>query len=407
MQGLLEGKVAVITGAGSGVGRAAVRLWTQHGAKVIAADIDLPSAEESVKLAGAPQGAAKAVACNVADPAQVEAAVQLAVETFGRLDVMYNNAGITVSSRPGGGGLRPLTDQLPKPLIPVFHRPLITFAFDHLIAAGVKEFIVNTHHLSQCYAEAFPNQNYRDASITFRHEPVLLETAGGIANIADLVRDESFLVYNGDILTDLPLAPLLKAHAGGENIVTLALRSHGPSPHIAFDSTSGCVTDIRNRLGTGNSGTHLFTGIYTVRPDFLAHLEPGKIESVIPIFLGLIQQGARIGAVVIDEGQWWDLGDKSSYLAAHHALHELGANFPAYEKQNNPRTAISASACIYPSAKLHGLNVISAGATVGAGAVLENCILWPNATVAANVHLREVIVRMGCSAAESQTDSVV
>ena len=114
MQGLLEGTVAVITGAGSGVGRAAVRLWTQHGAKVIAADIDLPSAEESVKLAGAPQGAAKAVACNVADPAQVEAAVQLAVETFGRLDVMYNNAGITVSSRPGGGGLRPLTDLPPE-----------------------------------------------------------------------------------------------------------------------------------------------------------------------------------------------------------------------------------------------------------------------------------------------------
>jgi mannose-1-phosphate guanylyltransferase len=306
-----------------------------------------------------------------------------------------------------GTRLRPLTDQLPKPLIPVFHRPLITFAFDHLIAAGVKEFIVNTHHLAQCYEEAFPNHSYRDVCITFRHEPVLLETAGGIANIADLVRDESFIVYNGDILTDLPLAALLKAHASGENIVTLALRSSGPSPHIAFDSATGRVTDIRNRLGTGNNGTHLFTGIYTVRPDFLAHLEPGKIESVIPIFLRLIQQGAGIGGVVIDEGQWWDLGDKSSCLAAHHALHELGASFPAYEKQTNPRTVISTSARIDPSATLRGLNVISAGATVGAGAVLEDCILWPNASVAATVHLKEVIVRTGCSALVSQTDSVV
>lgn len=110
MQGMLEGKVAVITGAGSGVGRAAVKLWTEHGAKVIAADIDLASAEESVRLAGAPQGQAKAVACNVADRAQVDAAVAAAVETFGRLDVLYNNAGITVSSRPGGGGLRSLTE---------------------------------------------------------------------------------------------------------------------------------------------------------------------------------------------------------------------------------------------------------------------------------------------------------
>ncbi len=103
MDGLLEGKVAVITGAGSGVGRAAVKLWTGHGARVIAADIDLPSVEESVRLSAAPQGAAKAMACNVADPAQVEAAVQEAVSTFGRLDIIYNNAGITILQRPEGG----------------------------------------------------------------------------------------------------------------------------------------------------------------------------------------------------------------------------------------------------------------------------------------------------------------
>jgi NAD(P)-dependent dehydrogenase (short-subunit alcohol dehydrogenase family) len=109
MQGLLEGKVAIVTGAGSGVGRAAVKLWAEHGAKVIAADINLPSAEESVKLAGAPQGQVKAAQCNVADPAAVDAVVALAVETFGRLDIIYNNAGITVNPVPGVG-LRTLVD---------------------------------------------------------------------------------------------------------------------------------------------------------------------------------------------------------------------------------------------------------------------------------------------------------
>jgi NAD(P)-dependent dehydrogenase (short-subunit alcohol dehydrogenase family) len=109
MQGLLEGKVAVITGAGSGVGRAAVKLWAEHGAKIIAADINLPSAEESVQLAGAQQGQIKAVQCNVADPDSVDAAVALAVATFGRLDVIYNNAGITVNPVPGVG-LRKLID---------------------------------------------------------------------------------------------------------------------------------------------------------------------------------------------------------------------------------------------------------------------------------------------------------
>ncbi|MEO6091400.1 MAG: glucose 1-dehydrogenase [Novosphingobium sp.] len=113
MQGLLEGKVAVITGAGSGVGRAAVKLWTEHGAKVIAADINLRNAEESVRLAEAGEGEAKAVACNVADPAAVDAAVAAAVESFGRIDIIYNNAGITISPLPGKG-LRSLIECDPE-----------------------------------------------------------------------------------------------------------------------------------------------------------------------------------------------------------------------------------------------------------------------------------------------------
>lgn len=114
MKRLLEGKVAVITGAGSGVGRAAVKLWTEHGAKVIAADINLPNAEESVRLAGAPQGQARAVACNVADPGQVEAMVQAAVETFGRLDVIYNNAGVTILPKAGGQGIKSFVEATPE-----------------------------------------------------------------------------------------------------------------------------------------------------------------------------------------------------------------------------------------------------------------------------------------------------
>lgn len=108
MTGMLEGKVAVITGAGSGVGRAAVRIWCEHGAKVIAADIDLANAERSVDLAEAGDNA-RAVRCDVADPASLDAAVSSAVEAYGRLDVIYNNAGITVMPVPGEG-MRKLVD---------------------------------------------------------------------------------------------------------------------------------------------------------------------------------------------------------------------------------------------------------------------------------------------------------
>ena len=202
-----------------------------------------------------------------------------------------------------GERLRPLTEQLPKPLVPVFHRPLITYAFDHLIAAGVSRLVVNTHHIPEAYDRAFPQRSYREVPIHFRNEsPVRLETAGGIANVRDLLGQDPFIVYNGDILTDLPLQPLLTEHREKGNLVTLVLRSHGPSLHIAFDSQSGRVTDIRNKLGTGDEGKYLFTGIYACDPAIHEWITPGKVESVIPIFLKMLSEGAQLGAVVIDEG---------------------------------------------------------------------------------------------------------
>lgn len=103
MEGLLNGKVAIITGAGSGVGRAASLLFARHGAKVVCADIGAEAAQETARMVEEQGGQAIARACDVGEEAEVSALVSAAVETFGALDVMYNNAGITVQPRPGQG----------------------------------------------------------------------------------------------------------------------------------------------------------------------------------------------------------------------------------------------------------------------------------------------------------------
>lgn len=101
MKGLLDGKVAVVTGAGSGVGRAACLLFAEHGASVVAADIDGAAARATAEQVTAAGGRAAAVDCDVAQAASVDGAVAAAVAQFGRLDVMYNNAGVTIVPPPG------------------------------------------------------------------------------------------------------------------------------------------------------------------------------------------------------------------------------------------------------------------------------------------------------------------
>jgi NDP-sugar pyrophosphorylase family protein len=213
-----------------------------------------------------------------------------------------------------GTRLRPLTEKMPKPLLPVRGRPLITYAFEHLQTVGVERLIVNTHYCADCYEAAFPDSQWNGIPIIFRHEPILLETGGGIKNIEDLVKGETIMVYNGDVWADFPLVPLLQRHFRETEEVTLALRSQGGPLHVGVDETQR-VTSIRQEQEVKQ--WCLFTGIYVVSPSFLKRFQPEEVKSVIPAFREMIAEGKGPAGVLIDEGNWSDLGCVASYEAAN------------------------------------------------------------------------------------------
>jgi hypothetical protein len=143
--------------------------------------------------------------------------------------------------------LRPLTDDLPKPLIPIFQKPLVTFALDHLIDVGVNRFVINTHRHPDLFQSFFAEREYAGFPTTLVHEPDLLETGGGIKNAESNFGAEPFLTYSGDILTDVDLQPLIDEHFRRGNDVTLALRHTGLAAAVALRDQR--VVDISNRYG--------------------------------------------------------------------------------------------------------------------------------------------------------------
>ncbi|MDF1739533.1 MAG: sugar phosphate nucleotidyltransferase [Verrucomicrobiales bacterium] len=292
-----------------------------------------------------------------------------------------------------GTRLRPMTERLPKPLVPVGNKPLITYAFDHLNAdLGISEFLINTHHCPEAYGKAFPQDRYRDSRLSFRHEPTLLDTAGGIDNIRDwLPANDSFVVYNGDILTDMPLRDAREQHEASGNVVTLLLRSTGDELRVGFDPETGQVVDLRGALRPDWPHRFQFTGIYFVSPAFLKFIQPGKIESVVLPFLEAIQAGESVGGIVVDEGHWSDLGDRESYLDAQKVL---AGDFPGYGSAAMAER-ISPNAEVSDSAVIDEVSSVGAGAKIGEGATIRESVIWSGAAVDAGAVLNRVVVRDG------------
>ena len=212
-----------------------------------------------------------------------------------------------------GTRLRPLTEHCPKPLLPLGGKPMVERALAKLYAAGTRRFLINTHHCPEAWTQAFPTGRWQDAEIRFVHEPVLLETGGGLANITQFLttEDTQLVVWNGDILSDVQLAEAYAHHTANGAEATLVVREKGPNTNVRI-TDDGFVTDLRDRLGKSDLA-YQYTGICFVTRAFAAGVPPASV-SLVEHFLTRVQ--ATPGSVqgyLDPSAHWHDLGTVAEY----------------------------------------------------------------------------------------------
>lgn len=207
-----------------------------------------------------------------------------------------------------GTRLRPLTDRLPKPLVPVGDRPALLHVAERLRAHGVERLVVNIHHRPERFeGVVFP------CPTELVHEPELLGTAGGLGNVRDRFEGDA-LVWNGDILADPDLTALEAAMAEAPAAAWLVAPRPKGEGTVGLDAR-GDVCRVRAFRREGEVRGGDFLGIQIVGRSTLRGL-PRVGCMVGDVLLPMLERGERV-ATVVHEGPWDDIGSLKDYVAAN------------------------------------------------------------------------------------------
>jgi NDP-sugar pyrophosphorylase family protein len=305
-----------------------------------------------------------------------------------------------------GTRLGALSDERPKPLLPVCDVPLIRYAVALLAGHGVTEIAVNLHHKGELIERELGTGADLGVTITYSREAVILGTGGGIVQLADFLTDggaRDFYVVNGKLVVDADLHALRARHERTHAVATMLLKEDADAQRwgaieLARD---GRVLRIIGKGGKGPSAapaarTCMFTGIHVLSPRLIERLpKAGESDSIRQAYLPALLDGERIEGVVLD-GYFHEHSTPARYLEGNlNCLYgRARLHYPP-----GPFTGVDASAIVDASAQLiEPLRIgararIGAGATVGPGVVIghdaevatgarvERAVLWPGARI--------------------------
>jgi NDP-sugar pyrophosphorylase family protein len=218
-----------------------------------------------------------------------------------------------------GTRLRPLTNMIPKPLLPIAGTPLIVWNLLLLKRHGFHDVVINLHHLGPMIEQALGDGSRYGLRIIYSREPVILGTGGGLKQAESHFSGESVLVLNGDTLVELDLSALCAVHQQRNAAATLVLRKDPEAARwglVEMDSDNLIVRITgRGKAESGATQPRMFAGIHILHPRLLRHVPKGKASSIIDPYVAAIERGEMV--IGYDcEGYWSDIGTPERYAQA-------------------------------------------------------------------------------------------
>ena len=294
-----------------------------------------------------------------------------------------------------GTRLRPLTNSVPKPLVPVAGTPMLSHIIMNLKNQNVSGMGVNIHHKVKVM-EDYLNRDHSDHNITISYENEILGVAGGIGGFREYLKDEdAFIVHNGDILSNISLSGLMREHKKNRSLCTMILHDNALYNNVSVDSSNN-VIDLRGVLSPGKIDRSLaYTGISFMSSDILSRIPEGASD-LVPFLLDIMKkEKGLVKAVVVEGCAWMDVGTIKNYFLAHKEI--LINKKPLIDKKRVPKDAcfLGENAVIGEDVSFSGYVSAGKGTVFKKGCSVENCILWDNAVIEEKAVIKNSIVGEG------------
>lgn len=296
-----------------------------------------------------------------------------------------------------GTRMLPLSRMTPKPLMPIWGKPVLGHVLDLLARWGVREVVVNLHHLPNEVFHYLAAQPHHGLKIQVSYEPEILGTGGALKKAAWFFDDSPFWMLNADVAADLDPGPMLKAYRPGKTIASAWM--HPSSGPRSVEVHRGIVTSWRSKK-PGAADTFTFCGLHLVSPEILRYLPDEGPASIITAYEKAMAEGHRVAGVCVENSFWADIGTPAQYLDAHRQL------LDRYRAGQPGRRLVERGALerverlVKSGVHINGFAALAEDVVVRRGARITDSVVWPGSTVGPGSAVKNAIVGAGVNVRE-------
>lgn len=292
-----------------------------------------------------------------------------------------------------------MTHSRPKHLLPIANRPHIEHVFDLLQAHGVDEVVLLTSYMAEAFEGVITRAKARGLRVEVAHEDEPLGTAGAIKNAESLVGDDTFLAFNGDVLSAVDLSAVIRFHrdSGGSGTLVLTPVDDPSAFGVVPTDGEGRVKAFIEKPPPGTAETNLINaGIYVLEPELLDSIPAGKVVSIEREVFPQIAVAGKLFAIPA-EAYWMDIGTPDKYLRAN--LDAIEGSFPTAAAPGDGSAVIAGTADVAPSAQVSSA-CIGEGCVIEAGAVVTGSVLLDRVVVSKGARVTGAVLGEGTRVTE-------